>query len=123
MMDNLIAHAKRELDLFTEEDPEIRASLLKAVEGFATYDGHSGGSAYATIELLNRLLRFRNLTPLTDDATEWIDQSELSGEPMWQNRRNSEAFSDDGGATFWLLSDGADMRNRKPRYDTKHLES
>jgi hypothetical protein len=115
---NLVQHARRELDLLTEEDPEIKASILRAVEGFASYEGHSGGSAMVCIGMLERLLNFRSLSALTDSPAEWMDVSEQSGYEMWQSRRNSEAFSHDGGKTFWLLSEGAHAGNRKPLHDS-----
>lgn len=98
---NLLAHAEREMQrAHVEED--VQPSLLQSVGAFASY-GHSGGSASVCVPLLNDLLNFRALTPLTDDPAEWFDQSEISGEPVWQNIRDSEAFSYDGGKTYWVL--------------------
>ena len=117
---NLVLHARRELELLGEE-PEMVACLIAAVEGFASYPGHSGGSAACAIGMLERLLRFQNLAPLTDDPAEWQDQSGISGVPVWQNHRNSEAFSDDGGKTYWLLSDGIPGFGGPPRHaSAKH---
>lgn len=98
-MSNLVDHAKRELSR-TEEDQEFIDSIVTAIERFASY-GHSGSSALAAIEILGRLLRFENLTPLTDDPAEWI---EVSDDPLWQSKRNPEAFSVDKGRTFYTLS-------------------
>lgn len=101
---NLVAHARRELELCGQhaEDPQYSESIIRAVAGFASY-GHSGGSASVAIEQLHRLLNFEELSPLTSDPADWIDRSEQSGKPFWQNRRNSKAFSEDGGKTWWRL--------------------
>jgi hypothetical protein len=100
---NLVAHAKRELALIGE-DQDVIDWYVTVIRAFASY-GHSGGSAMVTIPVLNELLQFRNLSPLTADPAEWIDHTGISGTPMWQNRRCSEAFSEDGGKTYYLLSE------------------
>ncbi|MEU0078553.1 hypothetical protein ABZY58_11705 [Micromonospora tulbaghiae] len=103
---SLVEHAKRELELCGqfEEDPAYAQSIVAAVAAFASY-GHSGGSAGVAIHQMTTLLQFGSLSPLTDSPDEWFDVSEMSGTPMWQNRRNSEAFSTDGGKTYYLLSE------------------
>jgi hypothetical protein len=98
---DLVQHAETELWLIGEE-PEMIDWYCSVIREFASY-GHSGGSASVTIPVLNRLLQHKNLSPLTDDPAEWIDQSGLSSSPLWQNSRNSEAFSYDGGETYYLL--------------------
>lgn len=105
-MSNLVDHARRELDLCgqTAEDPAYAASLIAAVAAFASY-GHSGGSASVGIEQLYTLLQFRTLSPLTSDPEEWEDRSKISGVPLWQNRRDSAAMSEDGGQTWTFVDD------------------
>lgn len=100
----LVEHAKRELDLCgqTAEDPEFANSLIAAVEAFASY-GHSGGSAAVGADMLGRLLRYEQLSELTTSEDEWIDRTEESGYPMWQNVRNPSVFSD--GPPWALTSD------------------
>jgi hypothetical protein len=103
-MSNLIEHAERELARAGVEE-DVRPSILGAIESFRSY-GHSGGSASIVIPMLNDLLNFRALTPLTDDPAEWIDHTGISaGEPTFQNVRSSECFSRDGGKTYWVLSE------------------
>lgn len=99
----LVDHARRELTLIGE-DPDVIDWYCRVIEEFASF-GHSGGSAAATIPVLHELLQFHALSPLTADPDEWIDQSEPSGYPLWQNCRDSTAFSEDGGKTYWLLSE------------------
>jgi len=108
---NLIDHARRELELLGtfEEDPAFATSIVAAVSAFASYPGHSGGSAMVAISVLNDLLNFKNLSPLTNNPDEWIKHTPdmWDGEHhVWQNVRNGEAFSTDGGATYRLTSEG-----------------
>lgn len=96
---NLVKHARRELERCGNDD-DFDSSIINAVKAFAKY-GHSGGSASVAIPLLNELLQFHNITPLTDDPKEWNEV----GDEMWQSARNSEAFSEDGGKTYRLVSE------------------
>ena len=104
-MSNLVDHARRELELIGEE-PETVAGYLNVIQAFADM-GHSGGSASVAIPVIHELLQFKNLRPLTNDPVEWFHHGEAdAGRPdLWQNVRNSEAFSNDGGKTFYLLSE------------------
>lgn len=117
-MSNLVEHARRELELIGEE-PETIQGYLKVVQAFADM-GHSGGSASVAIPTLFELLQFKNLRGLTDDPEEWMHiAEEMAGEPnLWQNRRNGEAFSNDGGANYWLLSEGGSSSNPNPLHKT-----
>lgn len=108
-MSNLVEHARRELKALGE-DSQTTEGLLKVVQAFADM-GHSGGSASVAIPMIEKLLRFENLTPLTDDPEEWFFHgSDVWGEEpgVWQNTRNGEAFSKDGGKTYYLLSERKD---------------
>lgn len=102
---SLVEHARRELELLGE-DEWMKEGMLKTIAAFAEM-GHSGGSASIAIPMLNDLLQHKNLTPLTNDPAEWIDQSSLTadGNHLWQSNRNYEAFSLDGGKTYYLLSE------------------
>lgn len=96
-MSSLVLHAKNELQragLFDEDADyggELGKNILSIVEKFAE-QGHSGGSAGATIEILGKLLRFHTLSPITSAASEWFDVSEASGRPMWQSNRDPRYF-------------------------------
>jgi hypothetical protein len=111
----LVEHAVRELELCgqTAESPAYAQSLIAAIAAFASY-GHSGGSAMVAIEQLHTLLRWRTLSPLTSDPDEWEDRSGISNSPMWQNRRDSAAFSRDGGQTWYFVDD------RNPEHPSHH---
>lgn len=103
---NFVRHAKRELDLAGEDD-DITAWMVGVVREFARY-GHSGGSIGPCMAMLNQLLKFKPLTPLTDDPDEWLHHGEEAwggAGGIWQSMRDPEAFSTDGGATYYLLSE------------------
>lgn len=121
-MSNLVKHARRELELIGEE-PETIEGYCAVITAFAAM-GHSGGSASVAIPVINELLQFKNLSPLTDDPDEWMEISADmwdSTNSVWQNIRRSEAFSNDGGKTYYLLSEGAHDKNRHPMH--KSVES
>lgn len=104
-MSNLEDHARRELELLGEE-PDVIEWFLSVIRAFEVM-GHSGGSASFAIPILTDLLQFKNLRPLTDNPDEWEHIAEdIAGEPnLWQNKRNSAAFSHDGGKTYYIVSD------------------
>lgn len=103
---SLTEHARRELELCGQhaEDPEYSESIIRAVEAFASY-GHSGGSASVAREQLHALLGYKTLSPLTSDPAGWEDRSEISGTPLWQNRRDPSVFSTDGGKTWYSVGE------------------
>lgn len=119
-MSNLVDHARRELELL-KEDPEWVEGYIKVVQAFADM-GHSGGSVDVSIEILNQLFQQNNLTELTDNPDEWEFQANekygLSNDEwnngqggIWQNIRFSQAFSNDGGKTYFVLHETKDMSN------------
>lgn len=121
-MSNLERHARRELELIGEERSTIDW-YCRVVHEYSKF-GHSGGSAAVTASVLDRLLRFQNLSELTDNPNEWMHISEdVWGQPggIWQNIRNSEAFSNDGGKTYYLLSEGASDKHREPLHESKKV--
>lgn len=107
---SLVDHAIEELNragLF-DADSDYNGMLAKSVvdlmKVFAD-QGHSGMSAGMTRDLFNRLANYEVLTPITSDPTEWNDVSEMTSKPMWQSRRDSRCFSENGGATWTRLAD------------------
>lgn len=122
---NLVAHARRELEAIGqfEEDEAFAESVLAAVRGFTSYPGHSGGSAEAARAMIDRLLQFKNLGPLTSNPEEWFQHSaEVSGsmakdgQGVWQNVRSGDCFSNDGGKTYYSVDDP----ERKMRESVSH---
>jgi hypothetical protein len=111
---SLIEHAERELAVAGYNDSDVDGydtaiynAVMDIVRLFAS-QGHSGFSAAAVRGLVNILLSFDTLGPLTNNPEEWrFIPEEMSGEPdgLWQNIRKSSAFSSDAGRTYWTLED------------------
>lgn len=106
----LVNHAKRELELLGN-DKDFDDCIIKTVEAFLEY-GHSGGSAEYGIAVLYDILRYKNVSPLTDDPKEW----NMVSSDTWQSMRCSEAFSLDGGKTYYLVSEVEDTSDPYPLY-------
>lgn len=102
----LVKHARSELALI-ENDEKFKDGLIDIVRIFSA-QRHSGSSAEVAIELIGRLLRREPLTPLTDHPDEWhyVGHEQWDGtNGIWQNKRDSRAFSLNGGRTYWLVTD------------------
>ena len=85
--------------------------------------GHSGGSASVVHEAVCRLMRWKTLTPLTNDPAEWHNVSNYiaqGAKPVWQNRRQSSCFSEDGGNTYHDIDD--ENRTVRTAVDRKNLK-
>lgn len=109
---NLYQHARRELELagLTRKDSDYNGMLgtaaLEIIEVFAR-QGHSGQSAAIVTALINDLMQFKALTPITDDPEDWIEVTEWApkGGRMWQCRRQSDLFSYNGGKSWHSVED------------------
>jgi hypothetical protein len=126
---SLVQYAESELDRIgmTDEDEYngmMRKHLLHMIKEFAD-EGHSGFSASYALQCLQKLLRFKPLSPLTGEDDEWSDVSSISGVPHYQNKRCSSVFKDgkDGqaydidGKVFWeWYSDKENNEIRKSYY-------
>ena len=110
---SLVSYAESELDRIGMTDDDdmngmMRKHLLHMVKEFSE-EGHSGFSASYALQCLEKLLRFKPLSPLTGEDDEWGDVSNVSGEPMFQNKRCSSIFKhgkdgeayDIDGKVFW----------------------
>jgi len=114
--DNLYQHALRELKLagLFDSDADYGGMMGKAVmdmvEAFCK-QGHSGGSASIVLQIMPKLLKFENLTPITSSPDDWMNVCEYYGtdkgfkEDMWQCKRNPALFSTDGGKTYYHLDE------------------
>lgn len=67
--------------------------VMKLIDVFAD-QGHSGMSAEMAVSLFERLARFEPISPLTGEDDEWIEV----GDGMFQNRRCSHVFKQNGEA-------------------------
>lgn len=110
---SLVQHAEAELrraGLFSSDSDYggmIGEAVLELVRKFAE-QGHSGASAMQTLVIFDQVARFKPLTPITSDPSEWTDVSEMSGRPMWQSTRKPSTFSTDGGKTWYDLDEPKD---------------
>lgn len=101
----LVSYARDELEragLLNKDsvyDGEIGKAVLVLVEEFSK-QGHSGGSAKITIDLLKNLLNFKPITPLLGTDDEWVPvhYSHNYGQ-TYQNKRCSSVFKDNDGVT------------------------
>ena len=72
----------------------MRRDVQEILLVFAS-QGHSGFSASYATGLAERLMRFEPLVPLTGEDDEWM---QVSNEGVYQNRRCSHIFKEDGEA-------------------------
>lgn len=121
-MPGLREHAEYELkasglfDSDADYGGMVPEAVLALIDVFSS-QGHSGGSASLVLTIFNKLAHYQNLTPLTDNPEEWhFHEENISGVKggFWQNKRNGEAFSNDGGKTYYLLSEGGNNKKREP---------
>lgn len=112
-MSNLLNHAQEELrrnglfDKNSDYEGMLGEAVLELIDVFSK-QGHSGFSASMTVALFKQLAMFKNIGPLTNDQNEWANVTDFGGPhdgPMWQNKRRSDAFSFDGGNTYYTLED------------------
>ncbi|GMO30544.1 MAG: hypothetical protein Pg6A_19610 [Termitinemataceae bacterium] len=100
----LIEHCKRELQLLEKScvgaeakrmQKLVTKNIMDVVKVFAKQE-HSGFSAGYTINLLNRLLRWKPIGELRGDNSEWTEYIEGN----FKNKRRSSVFKDKDGTTF-----------------------
>ena len=103
---SLIEFAKSELahigmgeDASDEMDIAMRDHILKMVETFAA-EGHSGFSASLALSLLQKLLDYKPLSPLTGEDSEWLKCGYGNSPVFYQNKRCSTVFKDEDGNAY-----------------------
>ena len=115
-MSNMVDFAEREMDIIgLTEDGDMngmmRKHILHMVKEFA-YEGHSGFSAPYALSILQKVLAYKPLSPLTGEDSEWNDvgsQGRDHRSDLYQNKRYSAVFKEgkDGeaydidGKVFW----------------------
>lgn len=117
---NLVKHVRSELKLIDDDSVYQRAinkHLISMAKQFSK-EGHSGFSASYTIAMLEKLLRFQPITPLTGNDDEWFEYA--TG--MFQNKRCSHVFKENGRAydingIIFRDKDGACYTNMKSQVD------
>lgn len=110
MSSALYEYAKKELERIEKgcEDKEslsmqqtIDKNILELIDVFSNQH-HSGFTATYVIDILQRLLHYKPLTPLTGEDDEWEDVTSYGYDtPTFQNKRCSAVFKDDRGA-YWV---------------------
>lgn len=124
---SLVDFAKQELEQLevTCKDNEdlnmqkvINNDILQVIETFSN-QGHSGFSANYALSIINRLLKFKPLSALTGEDSEWT-KLDYTDDICYQNKRcpsvfkditgkayNTEGkvFSDDNGHTWYTSKD------------------
>lgn len=109
-MSNLVKHAQKELKLAglfdkdSDYDGMLGEAVLELVKVFSK-QGHSGFSAHQTLKIFNIVADYKPLTPIGSTKDEWMNISDMSSEPMWQNKRRGTTFSRDGGKTWYDIDD------------------
>lgn len=105
--------ARKEFALRGWDKPEtdemqkmICANIIEICEKFDG-QGHSGSSANYAIAMLNRVLRYKPISPLTGEESEWHCVSEADPSnprtPVFQNVRDSEVFKEGkDGKAYWM---------------------
>lgn len=112
---SLLTYAEAELNRIQKDEDGMQSlinkDILDIIKIFSE-QGHSGSSAHYAISVLERLLRFKPLSPLTGEDDEWND----TGHGSFQNKRcysvfknkdgrcydiDATAVSDNGGITWY----------------------
>ena len=96
---SMIEYAKRELERIGKDEDGmqdmINKDILQIVKIFSE-QGHSGFSAGYALSILERLLRFKPIKPLTGEADEW---NEIRP-GHYQNKRCSGVFKETDGTCY-----------------------
>lgn len=103
---SLLEHAERELkevglfDKNSDYDGMLGEAVLELIRVFAN-QGHSGMSARMTLDIFNKLVRFKTLTLITSNPDEW----EKISADIWQLKKQNSVFSKDGGKTWYDIDE------------------
>ena len=96
---SLLTYAEAELNRIPKDEDGIQSlineDILNIIKIFSE-QGHSGFSANYAISVLERLLRFKPLSPLTGEDDEWND----TGYGSFQNKRCSSVFKNKDGRCY-----------------------
>lgn len=122
---SIMSHAKREMkiaglfDVDSDYGGMTGHAVMRAVEVWSK-EGHSGYSHALALRVFSKVVNLERLSPLTSWPEEWI---EVCDGELWQSARESEAFSFDGGKTYYLLSETQDIvgcRKCGTSFTTRH---
>lgn len=98
--DNLLEHADRELppDATDEMQALMNQQVRELLLVFGSH-GHSGFSASYATTVLEKLLRYEPIRPLTGEESEW-HQLDYNDDMRAQNRRCGEVFRRADGTAY-----------------------
>ena len=120
---NLEKFAENELNIILNkcEDTEaiemqkiMNNDILQIIKVFSE-QGHSGFSAGYAINLLEKLLRFEPVTPLTGNEDEWT-KLDYGEDTMYQNKRCSRVFKNAEGRAYDIEGKAFSKDNGKSWY-------
>lgn len=94
----LMLHARRELEIIGEE-PDVIQGYLKVIQAFEEIP--ESDVPGISIPVITDLLWCKNLKGLTNNPDEWMEIYDNT----WQSRRRADAFSTDGGETYYTLEE------------------
>ena len=120
----LLKHAKTEMKAagLYDKDADYGGMIPEAVEEIVAVfakQGHSGCSAGIVISILEKVLRYQPLVPLTGKPDEWTEVSAMcapDNRPLYQNKRCGNVFAtDSNGINAWDI-DGIIWVNKHGGY-------
>jgi len=93
----MVEYAKRELERIGKDEDGLQEhmnrNILEIIEKFSE-QGHSGFSAGYALSVLERLLRFKPISPLTGEDDEWNDTRNGSTPGMVRPQIDFQRFRD-----------------------------
>lgn len=110
-------HAIVELSLI-KEDPKVVLWYVSVLEAYNAMNLTEEASDHC-LQVLNRLIRYENLAPLTDEPMEWVK----IGDNYWQSIRSYDAYSTNGGKTYKLHSENNDVEHKTLSKEDIDVES
>lgn len=111
MSSELLDHAITELSLleFSQGKIDTYLDIIRAFDAA----GYSRNDPFFDLTIVSKLLEYENLSNLTSSPDEWNQV----GTGLWQSYRNQEAFSTDGGVTYYKVGDSlCDNMDVGPQY-------
>lgn len=125
-MSNMTEYAESELRIAGMYDGDeynrmVADAVVEIVGKFAD-QGHSGFSAGMVSSILDKVLRYEPLTPLTGEDSEWVTL-DYGGDMVGQNKRCSHVFKRADGTAYDIEAvifrdpDGACFTNSDSRKD------
>lgn len=96
-----ITHARVELQLLEADEQETDLMLQMVRIWLKLVKNRDLSDQMVYRDMLLDLGTGQNITPLTNNPEEW----EQVTPTLWRSNRNRDAFSGDGGSSFWLRTE------------------